>query len=101
MHLMSSFVQRLLLILAAAFLFSTAGQAQSNFTAADIAAAPDCGRFPSDQDGYLCNCAAGLTLSSVWGSGPYTADSNICTAAVHSGVVSKNGGAVFVTARPG
>ncbi len=101
MHLIPSLVQRFVLILTAAVLFSTAAQAQSNFNAAEIEAAPDCGQFPSDQDGYLCNCAAGFRLSSVWGSGPYTADSNICTAAVHSGVVSKDGGAVFVTARPG
>lgn len=101
MRLISSFFQRFILVLAAVFMVSTAAQGQSNFSISEIEAAPDCGRFPSDQDGYLCNCAAGFTLSPVWGSGPYTADSNICSAAVHSGVVSKDGGAVFVTARPG
>ncbi len=42
-----------------------------------------------------CRCAAGVTNSgSVWGSGPYTADSMICRAAVHAGAIERGGGEV-------
>lgn len=38
----------------------------------------------------------------VWGSGPYTSDSSICTAAAHAGVIAMtDGGAVTVTLREG
>ncbi len=34
-------------------------------------------------------CSAGGELGSVWGTGTYTADSSICTAAVHAGLVDQ------------
>jgi hypothetical protein len=41
-------------------------------------------------------------MHSVWGSGIYTADSSICTAAVHAGlIVYSNGGPVTIELRPG
>ncbi len=49
----------------------------------------------------LCTCAPGAGGGSVWGSGPYTADSSICTAALHAGVLGRGGGAVQVIPRPG
>ncbi len=40
----------------------------------------------------LCGCSAQAAASgNVWGSGPYTADSGICRAAVHAGAASGNG----------
>jgi hypothetical protein len=41
---------------------------------------------------YTYNCAPGTTPASVWGSGPYTSDSSICTAAVHAGKITHAGG---------
>ena len=42
-----------------------------------------------------CGCAASMTISGpVWGSGPYTADSTICRAAVHAGAIRQSGGEV-------
>ena len=47
-------------------------------------------------------CLKGCTSGSIWGSGPYTADSPICVAAVHAGVITaKDGGDVDVTIGPG
>jgi len=56
---------------------------------------PVCAAFPVDQQSYACGCATGMPTATVWGSGPYTADSNICAAAVHAGVIGANGGDVI------
>jgi outer membrane protein OmpA-like peptidoglycan-associated protein len=48
-----------------------------------------------------CTCAAGAMGGSVWGSAPYTADSAICRAARHAGVVPAEGGTVTVRMLPG
>ena len=55
--------------------------------------APACGAFPPNAGGYECSCV-GTESGSVWGSGPYTADSNVCVAARHAGVISNGGGVV-------
>jgi len=60
-----------------------------------------CGRMPGGQDVYVCSCAAGAPAGSVWGSGPYTDDSNICSAATHAGIIGGGGGNVRVLAAPG
>ena len=47
-------------------------------------------------------CSPGGTAHSVWGSDIYTADSSICTAGVHSGLITfQQGGAVTIEVRPG
>ncbi|HMG99846.1 MAG TPA: LCCL domain-containing protein [Terriglobales bacterium] len=47
-------------------------------------------------------CAPNGTAHSVWGSDIYTSDSSICTAAVHSGLITfQQGGTVTVELRPG
>jgi hypothetical protein len=47
-------------------------------------------------------CSPGGEPHSVWGSDIYTADSSICTAAVHSGLITfQQGGTVTVELRPG
>lgn len=44
----------------------------------------------------------GNTSGSIWGSGPYTADSSLATAAVHAGILAANQtGTVKVTILPG
>jgi hypothetical protein len=47
-------------------------------------------------------CPPGGSPQSVWGSGPYTDDSSVCTAAVHAGVITlAKGGTVRVEVQPG
>jgi hypothetical protein len=52
---------------------------------------------------YAFRCPPGKpTPSRVSGSGPYTDDSSICTAAVHAGAIhAKDGGPVTIEIRPG
>jgi hypothetical protein len=59
-----------------------------------------CGRYPAGAPDHVCSCS-GSDRGSVWGSGPYTADSNICAAALHSGVIGAQGGQVRAVAEPG
>lgn len=50
---------------------------------------------------YICP-ANGTASSRLWGSGVYTDDSSICTAAVHAGLITvRNGGTVTIEIRPG
>jgi len=47
-------------------------------------------------------CPPGGRVGSVWGSGPYTDDSSICSAAVHAGrIAAATGGVVTVVVAPG
>ncbi|QDE99010.1 M57 family metalloprotease [Myxococcus xanthus] len=46
-----------------------------------------------------CTCSSGGG-GSVWGTNLYTDDSNICTAAVHAGVMTTSGGAVVLEVQP-
>ena len=52
---------------------------------------------------YAFRCPPGKPMPSrVSGSGPYTDDSSICTAAVHAGAIhAKDGGDVTIEIRPG
>ena len=55
-----------------------------------------------DGETFTLACAPGGALRSVWGSDIYTSDSSICTAAVHSGLITyQQGGAVTIELRPG
>jgi hypothetical protein len=46
-------------------------------------------------------CPREHALPRVWGSGPYTADSSLCGAAQHAGVIGPSGGAFAIERRPG
>lgn len=47
-------------------------------------------------------CSANGTLGGVWGSGPYTDDSSVCSAAVHAGLITvAKGGTVVIEIAPG
>ncbi len=70
-------------------------------TQAEIDAAPVCGGFPAEGEEYLCSCPAGFSTGGIWGSGPYTGDSNICAAAQQSGAITSEGGPVLAIAAPG
>ena len=50
----------------------------------------------------MFNCAAGGEPGGVWGFGPFTDDSSICTAGVHAGAITlAAGGRVTIEFRPG
>lgn len=58
---------------------------------------PVCAGLPGDASDFICHCPSGFTQGSVWGSGPYTGDSNICTAAQHSGLIGAGATLLSVT----
>ncbi|MEI6161718.1 MAG: LCCL domain-containing protein, partial [Roseococcus sp.] len=49
----------------------------------------------------LCPGEAALRAATVWGSNPYTADSGLCRAALHAGMIPITGGALRVVMGPG
>lgn len=56
-----------------------------------------CQSFSAEAAPYDCACPEGSNKgNSVWGSGPFTADSGICSAAVLRGVVDEAGGLLNV-----
>ncbi len=55
-----------------------------------------CSTIPANVDDHACFCPENARQGSVWGNGPYTADSDICTAALHSGYIEPEGGEVYV-----
>jgi hypothetical protein len=63
-------------------------------------ALPACG-FLGEEEELACYCESGRLLAPVWGTGPYRADSDICTAARHAGVVGQYGGEVRLQRAPG
>ena len=87
------------------------------FRAANIAGGSGAGALPPRQSsaascpadaqgigaaGLTCRCGGGSRgAGPVWGSGPYTADSSICNAAVHSGLIGDDGGVVTLRIAPG
>jgi hypothetical protein len=50
---------------------------------------------------YLVTCPASCSFGTVWGTGTYSDDSDVCAAAVHAGVISSAGGSVVVTIAAG
>jgi hypothetical protein len=56
---------------------------------------------PDKTIAYECP-AHGSIIGTVWGSGPYTTDSSVCTAAVHAGRITlADGGRVVIKIRRG
>ncbi len=51
--------------------------------------------------GFDCRCTGNFGSRTVWGTGPYTDDSHVCTAARHAGLIGVEGTVVRVTAVPG
>ncbi len=61
-----------------------------------------CGVIPDESEVFRCDCTAeAMGGGPVWGSGPYTADSNICSAALHAGMIGPEGGVVLVARTEG
>ena len=56
----------------------------------------------ADGQTFTLACSPGGAAHAVWGSDIYTADSSICTAGVHSGLITyQQGGTVTIELRPG
>jgi hypothetical protein len=47
------------------------------------------------------NCPGNGSPNDVWGTGVYTDDSSVCTAAVHHGLIGFAGGSITIEIRPG
>jgi hypothetical protein len=87
----SLFVAGWPIISIAIFLGVSAGQvnAQSN-TQCDLT-------IPQGVSYYQCSCAPDQgSTAPFWGNGPYTADSDLCSAARHAGIVGEHGGVIKV-----
>jgi LCCL domain-containing protein len=57
---------------------------------------------PNDREPYKVSCPVGGNPGTVFGHDAYTADSSVCTAAVHAGAISlERGGEVSVFSAPG
>jgi hypothetical protein len=51
---------------------------------------------------YLYACPPGGSAGDIWGTGTYTDDSSVCTAAVHDGLITlAKGGYVTIEVQPG
>ncbi len=61
---------------------------------------PFCGPLGEAEE-LACFCPHGAARGEIWGSGPYTADSDICTAAFHAGIINNEGGNVRAIRGPG
>jgi hypothetical protein len=60
-----------------------------------------CTDYDAGEEGiFICDGKCGQT-KNVWGTGPYTADSCVCRAARHAGVIGESGGVFKVTVAPG
>lgn len=81
--------------------FTFEGTAAAQAPAPAHNAAPPCRGFPAGEARYACQCAATPAGGRVWGSGPYTADSNLCRAARHAGVLGAEAGLVTALGLPG
>jgi len=96
---------RIVLVLAASLVVAGGvAEAQSGKKGsgqAPVGDAPACGAVAFQDGAMTCACPANGSNGSVWGSGPYTADSDICTAARHAGVIVADGGIVRLQERPG
>jgi hypothetical protein len=73
------------------------GQSFMTTAAGSVEVSNTCDIMPAGVTVFDCVCPEGVgNTGSVWGAGPYTADSDICTAARHAGAVSGDGGPVTV-----
>src|SRR5260221_4742015 len=72
-------------------------------SAAAAAICPDnFAAFAGTSAPLACECSPEATASgSVYGMDIYTSDSRICRAALHAGVIGKQGGSVSVVPQPG
>ncbi len=67
----------------------------------DLSSVAACTTAPADGVELVCSCAPDARTGSVWGTGPFTGDSDICTAARFTGAIGAEGGVVRLTGLPG
>jgi hypothetical protein len=78
--------------------FRPAAEASSATAQSGPEACPANASSLSEGTALSCACTIeAIAAGSVWGDGPYTADSSICRAARHAGAVGDYGGAVRLT----
>lgn len=87
---------------------STPGNAESGGPATpeapeglDLSNVAACTTAPRDGAELVCSCAPDARVGSVWGTGPFTGDSDVCTAARFAGAIGAEGGVVRLTGLPG
>ncbi len=85
------------------FRFAGEARAAAPSTAATITICPDnFGAFADSGETLACSCdATAVGRGSVWGMDVYTGDSSVCRAALHAGMVTRNGGQVSVVPEAG
>lgn len=92
-------MKRMILVGILATFWTSAVWAQTPVTAS-------CGQNAQTLEGgagatFAVTCPAGCGSSTIWGTGVYSDDSAICTAAIHGGALTAAGGTVLVTIAPG
>lgn len=75
------------------FVFPSKGDVKCPIPVAAVANACPSNFKAAAKDSITCTCPANAT-GSLYGSGPFTADSSICAAARHAGVITDKGGSV-------
>ena len=50
---------------------------------------------------FTYSCPGNGVPGEIWGTGVYTDDSSVCTAALHHGLINLNGGSIAIEIRPG
>lgn len=84
-----------------AFTWVDQSKLSSDYPALALSECPQNAQGLNVGDSLSCSCPSGLPSGSVWGSGPYTADSPICRAARHAGKIGTDGGNVKIRATAG
>jgi hypothetical protein len=57
--------------------------------------------LPAADAEQTCVCPSTIADGKVWGSGVYTGESSLCSAAIHAGAITSEGGRVRVRSGPG
>lgn len=74
----------------------------SDVAGIDVGPCTNASPWRGQQMRLSCTCPANFPLTgSVWGSGTYTDDSDICKAALHAGMLGRKGGRVAIDILPG
>lgn len=82
---------------------SGGGATEADETAKDVTWGLNASQFQGDDGKTIAyECSEDGTIGSVWGTGTYTDDSSVCSAAVHAGIIdTEDGGRVVIEIAPG
>ncbi len=88
---------RLVIVLGLALTVACSGEKPIYLSCSDSA-----DKLPGDPGTkFTIECPQLCTGGTVWGSGPYTSDSKVCKAAIHSGALKPQGGKTKVVIKGG